>query len=110
MKVEERQCRDESVKNLLGPLTKLPPFKGLRLFGPLLEKLYQYGYVPGLTHLSIPYDWRLSFKKNQVNSNFKNYLNHLYDIIEKKVLIVGHSFGNLNIYHQLTEKLNFEEK
>lgn len=61
------------------------------------------GYVHGLTMLGIAYDWRLTYQSNNFNSKFVKSLNDLYDISSKKVTIVAHSMGNLNVYNSLIQ-------
>lgn len=76
------------------------------LFKVFFKMLNEMGYVPGLTYQSIPYDFRLSLKHNQLSKLFKNNISRLHQLTRKKVILLGHSLGNNNIH---TELLNLEQ-
>ena len=101
------ECGDKSISYLLG--NKWLESKATRSFGPIIKMLRQMGYVAGLTYQSLPYDFRLSIRANQLKKSFKSNIQRLNYLTKKKVLIIGHSFGNNNIYHQLL-KLDSEFK
>lgn len=65
------------------------------------------GYKAGLTYQPIPYDWRYSFTSNRLPELFKGIIDDLYSITGKKITIIGHSMGNMNIYYNL---LNMDQK
>lgn len=77
------------------------------LFKVVLKMLNDMGYVSGLTYQVVPYDFRLPLKHNQLTSAFKANIFRLNQLTRKKVAILGHSFGNNNIY---TELLNLDQK
>ena len=64
-------------------------------FDALDARLDYLGYRYGLTYQKLPYDWRKSIYNNELNttSNFKNNLKQIYELTEKKVNILAHSYG-----------------
>ena len=76
---------------------------------PLITALNIAGYRKGLTYQSMPYDFRLSMRLNGLNKIFKKNLKRINKITQKKVIIVSHSLGGVNVLNQLS-KINQEEK
>ena len=74
--------------------------KGMRL---LVNMLNEMGHVPGLTYQALPYDFRLSIVNNNFKRVFKPNIERLHRLTGKKVVLLGDSYGNRNIYHQLRE-------
>lgn len=100
-------CGDSANENMLNnKWFELRTTKYLSIFH---QKLKNLGYVAGLTYQSLPYDFRLSYRANQLTKIFKPNLKRLYALTGKKVVIAGHSLGNVNIYHQLMQ-LTRDEK
>ena len=67
------------------------------------------GYRRGLTYQSMPYDFRKSYRTNTINNIFKKNLEKLNSVTGKKVIILSHSLGGINVQHQLS-KLSQAEK
>jgi hypothetical protein len=67
------------------------------------------GYRKGLTYQSMPYDFRLSYRVNNINRIFKKNLKRLNSLTGKKIVIFSHSLGGVNTQYQLS-KLSQEEK
>lgn len=65
------------------------------------EVFREAGFISGLTMQAMPYDWRKSYKDNNLRVKFKSVIDQLYAITGKKVVIVAHSMGNLNTLHNL---------
>lgn len=103
----QAECGDGSNKNLLG--YDWIEVKKTKYLKSLYDKLYNMGYTAGLTYQTLPYDFRLSYRANEVNKLFKSNLDRIFTLTGKKVVLVGHSLGNVNIYHQLL-KLDTETK
>lgn len=99
---KDADCSDGANKNLLGKLMSSIK-KKTRYLGFLFDKLKRMGYVAGLTYKNLPYDFRLSYRENQINTLFKPSLETIYKLTGKKVVLLGHSLGNVNIYHQLSK-------
>lgn len=93
------ECGDKSISDLAG--NKFLESTATKSYDPIIKMLKRMGYIAGLTYQSLPYDFRLSIIGNQLNKSFKNNIKRLNKLTRKKVVIVGHSFGNSNIYHQL---------
>ena len=47
----------------------------------------------------MPYNFIESYRNNSFKNNFKANLKRLYELTGKKVIIIAHSFGNINTYH-----------
>lgn len=94
-------CGDRSNEDLLNNMWfELKTTRYVKLFH---QKLRDMGYVPGLTYQTLPYDFRLSYRANQFKKIFRSNLVRLNMLTRKKVVIIGHSLGNLNIYSQLMD-------
>lgn len=96
---ESHECGNKALYNITGyshQMSKLTV--GLK---PAFDMLQQMGYVPGLTYQSLPYDFRLSVTNNGVDKVFNSNIERLSLLTGKKVILVGHSFGSINIYRQL---------
>ena len=78
------------------------PILGTTYFTDILAKLKSMGYKSGLTLQSLPYDWSLSIRNNKISERFKNTLLRLNKLSNKKVILMAHSLGNLNIQYQLS--------
>jgi hypothetical protein len=49
---------------------------------------------------ALPYDFRLAYQENELKHRFKGVISDMYKNLGKKVVIIAHSFGNLNtLYH-----------
>lgn len=84
------QCAFDGISNLL-PIGLQP---GTKLFGIIVRKMTEMGYVKGLTMQAAPYDWRVSYKDIKLNKIFWPIVQDLSDITDKKVAVIGHSLGN----------------
>lgn len=73
-------------------------------------KLYENaGYVNGLNLQALPYDFRLDYKKNELNTRFGKVIREMYANWGKKIAIYAHSFGNYQVVRNLL-KFTQEEK
>ena len=106
---EKWECGNGAIKNILNL-----PFgvqtKETKGFNKIIEKLESMGYYAGLTYQSLPFNFLKSFTNPQFTINFNNNLNRLFNLTKKKVVLLSHSFGNLNVYHQITKNLDQVEK
>lgn len=93
------ECGDGANKNLLG--YEWFEIKKTRYLYYLFKKLKGMGYVAGLTYQTLPFDFRLSYRGNQINKLFLPNLKRINKLTGKKIVLLGHSLGNVNIYHQL---------
>lgn len=64
----------------------------------MIDYFENAGYTSGLTLQSIPYNYYFSLQNNEV-SVFKDILLRLKKLTGKKVVVVGHSMGSLNILY-----------
>lgn len=94
------ECGDNVSANLFP--YKYQPKPALCLY-PLIQEMRKMGFVTGLTMQVVPYDWTKSYRNNEFNSRFKDNLERLHNLTNKKVVLIGHSYGNNNIYYQLTK-------
>lgn len=67
------------------------------------------GYVTGLTYQALPYDFRIDYKENALNTRFKGILKEMSDNWGKRVVIYAHSFGNLQTVHNLSKMTQGEK-
>jgi hypothetical protein len=101
------QCGDGAVINLL-PF-KFFQMKETKVFSELFKRLSDMGYVPGLTYQTIPYNYEKSYRNNEFKKYFRDNLIRLRHLTGKRVVLMGHSMGNVNIYSNLI-RLAQEEK
>ena len=99
-------CGDKAITDLMDSYLEN---KSTQIFDKLFVKLKNMGYVAGLTYQSMPYDYRISYRTNELNKTFEDNLVKLNLLTNKRVIIYGHSLGNVNIYHQLL-KMSPEKK
>lgn len=100
------ECGDNAIRDL-SPVNKMFKF-GSRYFATYIDIFKKAGYVGGLTMQSAPFDWRKYYQDNKLAKNLEGYVDDLYDLSGgKKVNIVGHSMGNFNVLHVLS---NMDQK
>ena len=68
----------------------------------MFKALEAAGYKKGLTYQSLPYNYTKSYRGNELSKIFIPNLERLFNLTGKKVTIMAHSLGNLNILHQLS--------
>jgi predicted alpha/beta hydrolase family esterase len=68
------------------------------------------GYDHGITLQSVPYDFRKDINTNGVAKKILKSVRTLQNYTGKKVILIGHSYGNLNIWNFLTEEMSQVEK
>lgn len=71
-------------------------------FSALMIALKRIGYVSGLTMQAMPYNFFYSYQYNEFRINLYRNLIRLRRITGKKVTIVGHGYGNINILFNLS--------
>ena len=91
------ECGNHSISDLIGSIE----IGETRVFDNLFKSVSDMGYTPGLTYQSIPYDFRRSYRANGVETLFKTNITKLRRMTGKKVIIMSHSLGGVNTYHQL---------
>ena len=93
-------CGDGAVSDIL-----ILPFNiqtsDTKSFREMILKYKSMGYVSGLTLQSLPYNFFNSYRKSEVSLNFLSNLKRLNNLTRKRVIIVGHSLGNMHIYYQI---------
>lgn len=92
------KCGDGAIADLLNLSFQISETKA---FTNMLQSLKNLGYIAGLTYQSIPYNFTNSYRNNEVKKNFPKVLKMLNKNTKKKVILIGHSMGNQNIYHNL---------
>lgn len=75
----------------------------------MIEAIEHIGYVSGLTYQAVPYNWNISYRKNQVSKGFLKHLKNLNKVTGKRTTIIAHSMGNLNVLYNLS-KMTQEQK
>lgn len=92
------ECGFKSIQNLL-PAPVQP--SGLEYFLGLKTSLLAKGYMIGLTVQALPYDWRKSYRTSKTKRKLKSILSNMNEAVGKRVVIVAHSMGNLNMMNTL---------
>jgi Lecithin:cholesterol acyltransferase len=93
------RCGFDAICELV-PLGSLAP-KVYSVYTQLREKLEGRGYKIGLTLQAMPYDWRQAYYNNEIHREFKNIISDMASITGKKVSILAHSMGNINMMNVL---------
>jgi len=103
---QESMCGGNAIQNLLPISVQTNESLG---FAPLLHALEYIGYTNGLTMQALPYNFYYSYRNNEFIINFSKNLERLNTLTGKKVTIVAHSMGNINVLYNL-KKMSQEEK
>ena len=90
-----------AVRWIAGKITPLKncAFEG---FGKMIDALDNLGYTNGVNYQTVPYDFRFSVKKSGASNIILKAIEELYKNTGKKVILVGHSLGNLHILKTLS--------
>lgn len=77
--------------------------KSSKGFKRLTETLINQGYEKGFSLIATPYDYKESECDNEYFSlQFKFNIESLYENTNKKIIIIAHSYGNINTNYQLS--------
>lgn len=79
------------------------------VYTKLRQSLEARGYKIGLTLQAMPYDWRQAYYNNEIHREFRSIVSDMASISGKRVSIVAHSMGNLNMMNVL-KNLTPEER
>lgn len=102
----EGECGDKVISNMVQ--SSLEP-EVTKMWNKFFIKAKTMGYKKGLTYQSIPYDWRKSYKNNKIEQIFIPNIKRLYNITNKKVVLMSHSFGVKVIYWNLLKMAQSEK-
>ena len=72
-------------------------------FAVLTQYLTDLGYQKGLTLFGVPYNFLQTYWANEVSYTFERTIRYAYGLTGKKVVIIGHSLGNLNALSSLNQ-------
>lgn len=103
---ESRQCGNKAIGDLLPWSFQINKSVA---YSTMIQAFEKMGYVSGVNLQSIPYNYYYSFKHNELNMTFRSILERMKFYTGKKVTLVAHSMGNMNVMHQLS-KMSQEEK
>lgn len=98
MTSSDSDCLMTSVTKILYPVIYLNYFK---YFEVIRENLARMGYVSGLTMQALPMDFRQSYQMNNLSKKMMSTVKNMKDLTGKKVVMIAHSLGNLNMYYNL---------
>lgn len=101
-----RDCGGSAIRDLL-PLPLQTDTT--TAFGNILKGFEHIGYVSGLTMQPIPYNFYYSYRNNEFKKGFYDNLVKLNLHTGKRVTLIGHSMGNINILHNLS-LMSLEDK
>lgn len=95
-----------AVSNLLPLPVQTSETKG---FAGMAKYLTKLGYQTGLSVFALPYDFRKTHRANSISYTLERTIRYAYELTGKKVVLVGHSLGNLNTLPVLM-KMSQEDK
>lgn len=104
--IKKAQCGRSALVDLLPLYYQLADTVN---FAPMMNELDRLGYTSGLTYQAAPYNFLVTFTNNEFSRNFKTFITRMRNYTGKKVTLVGHSLGNLNILKNI-QTLTEEEK
>ena len=93
------QCGFSAVENLL-PVETILPTK-FSYFKYLKDIFLNSGYLIGINLQVIPYDWRVGVDMNDFNQKFEKVIDGIFEIFQKKVVLIAHSMGNFQVINSL---------
>ena len=94
------RCGFDAISGVLPSLVITEGQKGFNKFRIQLESM---GYKIGLTLQAEPYDWRRPYYDNEVHHEFNALIEEMYKINGKRISVVAHSFGNINMANALSQ-------
>jgi hypothetical protein len=102
------KCGFDAICDILPVAAFLSPalYKVFEKFRINLEGM---GYRIGLNLQAMPYDWRRPYYDNEVFHEFTKILEEMVSINGKRVSIVAHSMGNVNMANQM-KRLTTEQR
>ncbi len=106
--VSNSACGFDAIANMI-PFSSLIGGGKLQQYGPLRTTLEKMGYKIGFNLQALPYDWRKGILQTQVYEKLENIVDRMYSISGKKVSIVAHSYGNMNVFAALS-KMSLDKK
>eukprot|EP01016_Furgasonia_blochmanni_P047212 TRINITY_DN6918_c0_g1_i1.p1 TRINITY_DN6918_c0_g1~~TRINITY_DN6918_c0_g1_i1.p1 ORF type:complete len:723 (+),score=126.39 TRINITY_DN6918_c0_g1_i1:203-2371(+) len=104
---KESECGNRAIRDLLN-IASIEP-GGSKNYKDFIAGLEDLGYVSGYSMQGLPYDFRKSMTTNGFEKTFKRTLDFIYRLTGKRVIVVAHSYGNLNVLHALNG-MSSEEK
>lgn len=98
----KKSAWDCGMDGILDIIKDIPEPHELTYYKNAYEKLLYLGYISGLTAQALPYDFRADNRNDALNGNYFKVIQELYSMINKKIVILAHSMGNLRTYDLLT--------
>jgi len=89
------------MSGVLDLIPDIPEPHEMTYYKQAYEKLLYLGYISGLTTQALPYDFRMDSKNDPINQNFLRIIKELFDMINKKVVLLSHSMGSFRSYSLL---------
>jgi hypothetical protein len=81
--------------------------KGAQGFSQITSTLVGLGYSRGFSFAALPYDFKEAECENKkFAESFYNIVSMLFRNTKKKVIIISHSYGNLNVNYQLSHHIS----
>jgi lecithin-cholesterol acyltransferase len=100
MKKSDGSCAFDAIMNMGTTGSQTP---GTAVFAAFKSVFENAGYKNGVNMQALPYDFRLAYQKNELNSRFPAVINELFSNWGKKITIFAHSFGNYQAVHNLVK-------
>ena len=101
------QCGLKAVKNVVSVGHTLIPESLVnsgsgQVYKEMINKFHSMGYREGFSYGAVPNDYRRFVATNTfMKETFRYQVNSLFENTGKPVIILAHSFGSLNVLHQL---------
>lgn len=92
------QCGFEAHRDVFATKGWDPEMNGYR---KLMDTLMFMGYTPGLTYQPMPYMTQHNWETHSLKDEFLPTLKRLNKMTGKKVVVAGHSMGNIQVYSNL---------
>jgi hypothetical protein len=94
------RCGFDAVSGTLPSSVAPDKERGYAKFRIALEDM---GYKIGISLQAMPYDWRRPYYDNEVHHEFNTLIGEMVSITGKKISVVAHSFGNINMANSLSQ-------
>jgi len=89
------KCGSDTHRDMFGSRGHLEDFSSYR---KMMDTFTLMGYTPGLTMQNMPYVTQLHWETNTIKDEILGVLERLRRTTGKKVIIGGHSMGNIQLY------------
>lgn len=90
-----QQASDCAMDGIINLIPEIPNPEWTGNFKGIRDRLVHMGYESGLTMQAVPYDFRLNSGADQLGEAYAKIVKEMSEMVNKKVIILAHSMGNL---------------